>query len=86
MARRQVTRSGKDRSGNITSLCKPAETWSPRSSASCIADIEGGTHSYYVAWPEKTTEIRVVQGANGKYLRTDRDTTTRNNLDDLPDC
>lgn len=86
MARRQVTRSGKDRAGNITSLCKPGEAWSPRSSANCIADIEGGTHSYYVEWPGKTTEIRVVQGENGKYLRTDRDTTTRNNLDDLPDC
>jgi hypothetical protein len=86
MARRQVTRSGKDRNGNITSLCKPGETWSARSSANCIADIEGGTHSYYVQWPEKTTEIRVVQGQSGKYIRTDRDTTTRNNLDDLPDC
>lgn len=86
MARRQVTRSGKDRNGNITSLCKPGESWSPRSSASCIADIEASTHSYYVQWPEKETEVRVVQGESGKYLRTDRDTTTRNNLDDLPDC
>ncbi len=86
MAHRQVTRTGKDRNGNITSLCKPGEAWSPRSSADCIRDIETGTHSYYVAWPEKQTDIRVVQGPNGKYLRTDRDATTRNNLDDLPDC
>jgi hypothetical protein len=86
MARRKVTGSGKDRNGNITSLCKPGETWSPRSSANCISDIEAGTSTYYVAWPEKETEIRVVNGPTGKYLRTDRDTTTRNNLDDLPNC
>lgn len=86
MARRQVTRSGKDRDGDITSLCKPGEVWSPRSKRDAINDIESGTHSYYVSWPEKTTEIRVVNGATGKYLRTDRDSTTRNNLDDLPDC
>lgn len=86
MARRQVTRTGKDRQGNIISLCKPGEAWSPRSSSLCISDIESGTHSYYVSWPEKETEIRVVNGTTGKYLRTDRDATTRNNLDDLPDC
>lgn len=86
MARRQVTRTGKDRDGDITSLCKPGEAWSPRSKRDAISDIENGTHSYYVSWPEKTTEIRVVNGATGKYLRTDRDNTSRNNLDDLPDC
>ncbi len=49
--------------------------------------IENGTHEYWVNWtryPE--TRIRVVQGPNGKYLRTDRDETNKNNLDDLPDC
>ena len=51
-----------------------------------INDVEAKTHTYYVQWPEKRTEIRVVMGATGKYLRTDRDRTTKNNLDDLPDC
>ncbi len=38
-------------------------------------------------WPGGVrTEIRVVNGPTGKYLRTDRDNTSRNNLDDLPDC
>jgi len=32
------------------------------------------------------TKIRVVAGSTGKYLRTDWDSTSRNNLDDLPDC
>jgi hypothetical protein len=62
------------------------EWWSPRSKAGAIADIETGTHTYYVPWPEKRTEIRVVNGPTGTYLRTDRDSTPRNNLDDLPNC
>jgi hypothetical protein len=86
MAQRAVTKTGKDRDGDITTLCNASEYWSPRSKKDAIADIESGTHSYYVPWPEGPTPIRVVEGRNGKYLRTDRDNTTRNNLDDLPDC
>ena len=85
MARRQVNATGKS-NGDITKLCKGSEFWSPRQKADAISDIESGTYRYYVAWPEKETEIRVVNGPTGKYLRTDRDNTTRNNLDDLPDC
>jgi len=86
MSTRYVTRSGKDSDGDITRLCNPGQYWSPRAKADAISDIELGLHEYYVQWPEKTTQIRVVNGASGKYLRTDRDSTTRNNLDDLPDC
>ncbi len=87
MAKRYVRATGKDRQGDITRLCNAGDYWSPRSKADAIGDIETGAHSYWVNWanyPE--TQIRVVQGATGKYLRTDRDTTSRNNLDDLPDC
>lgn len=86
MADRRVTRTRKDNDGDITALCNPGEVWSPRSKADAIRDIESKVHSYHVQWPEKRTEIRVVNGPTGKYLRTDRDNTTRNNLDDLPDC
>lgn len=86
MADRAVTKTGKDRDGDITKLCYPAASWSPRSKQDAIYDIESRTHTYYVPWPEGRTEIRVVRGPSGKYLRTDRDNTTRNNLDDLPDC
>lgn len=85
MADRRVTHSGKNRDGDITAIGQPGQYWSPRASADAIRDIETGAHTYHVQWPEKRTEIRVVQGAKGKYLRTDRDNTTRNNLDDLPD-
>lgn len=85
MADRRVTHSRKNRDGDITAIGTPGQYWSPRAKADAISDIELRIHTYYVQWPEKRTEIRVVDGATGKYLRTDRDNTTRNNLDDLPD-
>lgn len=87
MADRAVNRTGKDRDGDITKLCNPGEYWSPRMKQDAIRDIEGRQHRYYVPWPDGVrTEIRVVDGPTGKYLRTDKDSTSRNNLDDLPDC
>lgn len=49
-------------------------------------DIEGKRHSYYVRVNGQEVDIIVADGPNGKYLRTDPDVTTSNNLDDLPDC
>jgi hypothetical protein len=87
MADRFVVASGKDpRSGDITKLCNPNEGWSPRWKSEAISDIENGFHAYYVRWTDMTTQIHVVHGPTGKYLRTDRDRTERNNLQDLPDC
>ncbi|MDX6766873.1 MAG: DUF3892 domain-containing protein [Candidatus Methylacidiphilales bacterium] len=82
-----MTRTGKDKDGDITKLCNPQETWSPRHKADAIRDIETRAVVYKVAWTDGlVTDVRVVNGPTRKYLRTDRDTTTRNNLDDLPDC
>jgi len=86
MADRAVTQTGKDSDGDITGLCNPSAVWSPRRKADAISDIENGLHTYHVPWTTGRTEIRVVNGPNGKYLRTDRDNTQKNNLDDLPDC
>jgi hypothetical protein len=86
MVDREVTQTGKDDKGEIASLCNPSAWWSPRSKAEAIKDIESGDYTYHVKWPKKRTEIDVVDGASGKYLRTVRDNTTRNNLYDLPDC
>ncbi|MGN7858944.1 DUF3892 domain-containing protein [Microbacterium sp. 22303] len=85
MADRRVTHSRKNRDGDITAIGTPGQSWSPRAKADAVSDIELRLHTYYVQWPEKRTEIRVVNGTTGKYLRTDRDNTTRNNLDDPPD-
>lgn len=86
MAERAVYKTRKDRDGDILALCNEGTTWSPRQKADAIRDIENGLHSYYVPWADGPTPIRVVNGPKGKYLRTDRDNTQRNNLDDLPDC
>lgn len=88
MADRDVTRSRKDRDGDITALCNPGASWLPRAKAGAIGDIESGLHRYFVPWSNGTrTPVRVVNGPTGKYLRTDKDDTTKNNLDDdLPDC
>lgn len=86
MAERQVTRSRKDSEGDITALCNPARYWSPRFKAEAIHDIETGTHRYYVTGDGGTVYVRVVNGPNGKYLRTTPDPHSSNNLDNLPDC
>lgn len=82
MAYRRVTHA---RDGIITAIGNPGQFWSPRAKADTIRDIETRMRTYYVQWPEQRTKTRVVNAAAGKYLRTDRDNTTRNNLDDLPD-
>ena len=86
MADRRVTRSRKDDDGDITHLCNPGMSWSPRSKANVISDIESGTHRYYVRSGSNEADIHLVKGPTGKYLRTDPDSTTVDNLDDLPDC
>jgi len=87
VADRRVTHIGKDRDGNITKLSNPNESWKYRMKNDAINDIEAGVHTYYVQWPEKRTNIHVVNDPKkGKYLRTDRDNTSRNNLDELPNC
>lgn len=84
---RIVTRTGKDPSdGTITTLCGDAASWSPQPAADAIRDIEAGIQYITVGPRGVTTGIHVVDGPNGKYLRTDWDNTDRNNLEDLPDC
>lgn len=84
---RQVTRCRKDRHGNVLLLCNPGTDWSPRMKQDAIRDTEMGLHTYFVRWSDgQSTEIRIDQGPNGKYLRTTKDDPTRNDLEDLPDC
>ena len=85
--KRYVTATRKDNDGDITHLCSTGAWWSPRPKQGAIDDIESGQYDYWVAWGGRSeTQIRVVRGPTGKYLRTDRDATARNNLADLPDC
>jgi hypothetical protein len=82
---RRVRQTGKDR-GDITSLCNGSEVWSPRQKADAISDIEGGLHRYYVREEGDGAWVKVVDGPTGKYLRTEADSSSKNNLDNLPDC
>jgi hypothetical protein len=87
MADRFVTHTRKDaHSAEIVSLCNHAEAWSPTSKLSAIVEIDAKINSYFVKWDDKTTRIEVASGPLGRYLRTDHDDTTRNNLLDLPNC
>ena len=83
MASRQVTQSGKDQSGDITALCG---VWGRSDKATAIRDIDSNTHFYFVMVAGAGVAVKVVSGPRGRYLRTDPDRTTRNNLDDLPNC
>ena len=85
--KRYVTATGKDRDGDIVSLCNSGKFWSPRYKSCVIDDIESGPWEYWVNWPRyPKSKIHVVNGPTGKYLRTSRDGSDGNNLDDLPDC
>jgi len=87
MTDRPVTETCKDSDGDILALCCPNHSWTPRYKADAIKDIENGLHTYHVPWKGGRTEIRVVNDPQkGKYLRTDSDDTSKNNLDDLPNC
>jgi hypothetical protein len=86
VADRAVRQARHDSDGDTLAIGSPNEYWSPRLKDDAINDILNGLHTYHVPWVSGRTEIRVVDGQNGPYLRTDRDSTSRNNLDDLPEC
>ena len=88
MADRRVKASGKDKDGDITKLCNSGEAWSPRMKADAIDDIEAKRHRYYTQDRNgNQSDVHVVTKRDGtKYLRTDPDGKSEDNLDNLPDC
>lgn len=84
MASRRVKRSGKDTSGDITSLCGD---WGSALKATAIREIDSSTNTYYVEDAHRRqAHVRVVRGTTGPYLRTDPNSTCSDNLDNLPNC
>lgn len=85
MADRRVTGTGKDRDGDITSLCG---SWGRVTKAAAIREIEPPTtNTYYVQdGYGRRADVQVVNGLTGKYLRTDPNSSCSDNLDNLPDC
>ena len=45
-----MTKTRKDRDGDILALCNPNEGWLTRKKEDAINDIENGNHQYYVVW------------------------------------
>lgn len=84
MINRLVTGTGKDKDGDITTLCG---VWGSSSKATAIAEIKATTYRYYVQQPRTTaSDVIVVGNWPNEYLRTKADGQTANNLDALPDC
>lgn len=84
MADRRVTKTGKDRDGDITSLCG---AWGSTTKSTAISEIGNGTNSYYVQDDRyRRADVHVVNGPTGKYLRSDPNSSCSDNLDSLPDC
>lgn len=86
MADRRVKKTGKDKDGVITSLCNAGEYWSPRTKSDAISDIENGSHTYYVYEDGSKATVKVVTRDGKKHLQTTTDSTSKNNLDNLPNC
>lgn len=83
---RRVRKTGKDKDGDIISLCNDGASWSPRRKADAIRDIESGLYRYYVEEESPRAYVSVVNEGGNKYLRTTADESSRNNLDNLPNC
>lgn len=87
MALRKISKTKKDSDGDIIALCNPGEPWSPVSKDQAIREIDGGMHEYYTDILGQRAKIIVVKDHNGKkFLRTDKDSSTSNNLGELPNC
>ena len=84
MAILRVTQTGKDRDGDITSLCGPV--CGKVLKATAISQINNATHRYYVEEVLPRVYVRVRYRNGRPYLTTDADGNSRNNLDNLPDC
>ncbi len=59
---RRISATKKDRKGNITSLCNPGQSWSPRRTQDVVRDISSGRQSYYVQDQERRSYLRSISG------------------------
>ncbi len=82
---RVVTHTIRGRRGETLALANPSQAWSPRWKHEAIRDIRDGRASYLTnAVGAGEQEVRVVDGPDGPYLRTNPDERSPNNLDALP--
>ena len=60
--------------------------WGKTSQSSAINDIETNTHTYHVRVGYNDVKVIVATHLGNKYLKTENDTTTVDNLLSLPEC
>lgn len=60
--------------------------WGKVSEAEAITQIRNGSFSYYVNVGVYTANVIIADYMGRPYLKTDRDTTTQDNLLSLPEC
>lgn len=82
MAERRITHSRKDDDGDILGV---KGVWGTASTADVVSHIENSTHVYYVRETDTSTRVHVVTEGRKKHIRTNADSRSKNNLDNLPD-
>jgi Protein of unknown function (DUF3892) len=87
MTDRRVTHVDRNDQGDIVGVCWSAVDglkYTPR--ADVVSDIERAAHQYYVAEqaPPVWVLVRIRNGM--KYITTEADAISQNNLDNLPAC
>ncbi|MGE9808492.1 DUF3892 domain-containing protein [Janibacter sp. G1551] len=80
---KQVTKSKKDRDGDIIGLC--GQGWS-NTKTEAVTIIRRDATAYYVSVGGRTVYVKVGTRNGRDYLTTSADSYSPNNLDDLPDC
>lgn len=86
MVNRQVTATRKNSAGYVTHFACADNPASAIPADEVLLDIELGSNSYYVSWPDRRVTVRHATDEGGGYLRCDKDTSPHNDLLDLPDC
>jgi hypothetical protein len=87
VADRQVTNAHRNDQGDILAVCwKGSDGLKYSARAAVIAHIEAGTHQYFVAEQAPSVWVLVRTRSGVKYITTEADSTSRNNLDNLPAC
>ncbi len=86
MFEREVIKTAKDEDGDIIAMSNNFKGWSLVTKDEAIMHIESKRITYFVEIENiGKVDVLVINGPNGKYLRTNPAKTARNILKDLPD-
>lgn len=84
MADRVITAVAKDKKDRIVAIGNPGEEWSPLTTAEAIVHIGLDLHTYTTSANGTGSRIVIVNQGGRHYLRSSKDATHSDNLDDLP--